>query len=230
MRVHCFQHESFEGLAALESWFLSKGFEITYTKFFETPELPCSDYIDFLVIMGGSMSVNDEDAFPWLIKEKEFVRDCIKSGKPVIGICLGSQMIASALGARVYPNTLKEIGWFPVRRIKGVDSPLFSDMPEELTVFHWHGETFDLPAGAVCIAESAACKHQIFQYGEKTVAFQCHFETTKESLAGISTECADELISSPFIQNAEKMKELEPTYCPEMHKVLYSVLDKLLEG
>jgi GMP synthase-like glutamine amidotransferase len=229
MRAHCFQHEPFEGLAALEPWFLSKGFKITYTKFFESEEIPSADDIDFLIIMGGGMSVNDEKDFLWLIKEKAFVREFINTGKPVIGICLGSQMIAAALGARVYRNSEKEIGWFPITKVKGVNSAIFADMPQELTVFHWHGETFDLPVGAIHIAESEVCKHQIFQYGKKTIAFQCHFETTPESLAGISSECASELIDAPFIQSAEKMKTLASKYCPAMQKVLFSLLDKLME-
>lgn len=229
MRAHCLQHESFEGLAALEPWFLAKEFVITYTKFFESADFPSVKDIDFLIIMGGGMSVNDEAAFPWLVKEKAFVREFIHTGKPVVGICLGSQIIAAALGARVYRNNVKEIGWFPITKVKGGNFAIFADMPQELTVFHWHGETFDLPDGAVHIAESSVCKHQIFQYGEKTIAFQCHFETTPESLAGISSECASELIDAPFIQSAEKMKSLASKYCPSMQKVLFSVLEKLIK-
>jgi GMP synthase-like glutamine amidotransferase len=228
MRAHCFQHEFFEGLAALEPWFLSKGFAITYTKFFESDAIPSIEEVDFLVIMGGSMSVNDEDRFPWLKKEKAFVRDFVKSGKPVVGICLGSQMIASALGANVYPNKEKEIGWFPIEKSGKSVPPLFDAMPSQLTVFHWHGETFDLPSGAVRIAESAACRNQIFMYGEKTVAFQCHFETTEESLESISSECSNELVGGAYIQSAFTMKELAAGYIPEMQKVLYSILDRLV--
>src|SRR5512146_2680826 len=100
MKAHCLQHEPFEGMAAIENWLKKKGFSITFTYFFDSGELPGIDQVDWLIIMGGSMSVNDEKEFPWLVKEKEFVRKCIEAGKTVIGICLGSQLIANALGAK----------------------------------------------------------------------------------------------------------------------------------
>src|SRR5690606_1983497 len=101
--------------------------------------------------MGGPMSVNDEHALPWLIDEKQFVRQMIASGKPVLGICLGAQMIASAMGAAVYPSTQAEIGWFPLYRDAGLPGAVFP-FPPTCTVLHWHGETFDLPSGAIHLA------------------------------------------------------------------------------
>ena len=103
MRAHCFQHEPFEGMAAIETWLNKNNFEITYTYFFESDQIPSVLDIDWLILMGGSMSVNDEKEFPWLVKEKEFVRQCIKQGKIVIGICLGAQMIANSLGGPPQP-------------------------------------------------------------------------------------------------------------------------------
>jgi len=114
MRAHWFQHVSFEGLGSIELWLDSNGYEVTFTRFFESADLPDPDAIDLLVVMGGPMSVNDEDQFPWFVSEKRFIREIIESGKPVLGICLGAQLIANALGANVYPNPVKEIGWFPI--------------------------------------------------------------------------------------------------------------------
>jgi GMP synthase-like glutamine amidotransferase len=236
MKAHCLQHETFEDMAAVETWLLQKGFHISTTRLFESDELPVLHDIDWLIIMGGSMSVNDDALYPWIAAERKFVRECIDAGKTVIGICLGSQMIASSLGAKVYPNDCKEIGWFPMYKNKQAVSTLFAALPDELTVFHWHGETYDLPNQAVRIAGSDACLHQIFQYGKKTVGFQCHLETTAASLASLSTACQNEISESRalggekarFIQTSEEMKNLEPEYSRAMHDVLYAVLEAML--
>ncbi len=145
MRAHYFQHVPFEGLGSIEPGLKKSGFEITGTRFFESAELPEINEIDLLIVMGGPMSVNDEDQFPWLAAEKKFINEAIHSGKPVLGICLGAQLIANALGARVYPNKVKEIGWFPIYGIAANDRSCFS-FPPKVDAFHWHGATFDLPA------------------------------------------------------------------------------------
>ena len=101
MRAHFLQHVPFEGLGSIESWLHANGYQISATRLFDSEALPSLDEIDLLIAMGGPMSVNDEQEYPWLTTEKEFVRDAIHSGKPVLGICLGAQLIAAALGARV---------------------------------------------------------------------------------------------------------------------------------
>ncbi len=115
MKVHVLQHVPFEGLGSIDPWLASRGAEVAYTRFFQNDPLPSPGSMDLLVVMGGPMSVNDEGELAWLAPEKRFVRDAVESGVPVLGICLGAQLIASALGACVYPNRVKEIGWFPFR-------------------------------------------------------------------------------------------------------------------
>jgi GMP synthase-like glutamine amidotransferase len=148
------------------------------------------------------MSVNDEDEYSWLSGEKRLARDVINAGKPVLGICLGAQLIASALGARVYRNTEKEIGWFPVEGLISEDPVVFR-FPPSTRAFHWHGETFDLPVGASRIARSAACENQAFRLGDSTLGLQFHLETTRESARSLVENCRDELKSSRFIQSEE---------------------------
>ena len=204
MRAHYFQHVPFEGLGTIHHWLKSHEYQITRTRFFESQELPDPREIDFLIIMGGPMSVNDEAKFPWLSLEKNFVRELIRAGKPVLGICLGAQLIANAIGAKVFPNAVKEIGWFPIQSCEGVGEKAFQ-FPQTKRVFHWHGETFDMPTGAIRLARSLACENQAFQIGRRVIGLQFHLETTPESAREMVSHCGDELIPGRFVQSGEEI-------------------------
>lgn len=225
MRAHYFQHVPFEGLGSIEPWLIQHSFEITSTRFYEAAELPEIKDIDMLIVMGGPMSVNDEEKFPWLVAEKQFIGDAIAKNKPVLGICLGAQLIASALGAKVYPNKVKEIGWFPVHGIPLSDKSVFC-FPPSMEVFHWHGETFDLPAaGAIRLAKSDACVNQAFQYGKSVIGLQFHLETTPEAARNIVFNCRDELVvNAPYIQKDEKILSVGS----ETFKSINHLMDKVL--
>ena len=138
MRAHYLQHVPFEGLGSIESWLQTAGYTITSSQLYQSDDLPNPQDIDMLIVMGGPMSINDEQDYPWLVTEKRFIKQVIDLGKPVLGICLGAQLIASVLGARVYPNAEKEIGWFPVNRVGTSQDSVFL-FPEEMPAFHWHG-------------------------------------------------------------------------------------------
>lgn len=231
MKAHCFQHEPFEEMAAIETWLIKNKFSISYTKLYElNHQMPSTDNIDWIILMGGGMSVNDEQELPWLIAEKEFIRNCINNGKVVIGVCLGSQLIANALGTKVYRNNQKEIGWFPVQKAKNIKSDIFKNLPNDITVFHWHGETFDLPEGAELIASSEACKNQIFVINNNIVGFQCHLETTAASLNSLSENCRAELTTANFIQSEEVMIRDVNKYAANMHEALFEILDEILKS
>jgi GMP synthase-like glutamine amidotransferase len=227
MHAHCFQHVSFEGMGAIEPWLIQKGFTISYTSFFENQVLPDIRTIDCLIVMGGPMSVNDEEQYPWLVAEKQFIRDCIAQRKAVIGICLGAQLIASAMGSKIYRNEVKEIGWFPVIRKITNNFTQAVQFPERITVFHWHGETFDLPEGATLIASSEQCRNQIFMLGSKVIGFQCHLETTDLSLNALIENCANEIIPAPYIQTADEMRKQYNVHGNKMREVLYGVLEEI---
>ena len=145
MNVHVLQHVPFEGIGSIESWLAARDAQIRYTRFYESATLPDLMEIDLVIAMGRPMSVNDEATISWLMPEKQFIRDAIASGIPVLGVCLGAQLIASALGAHVYRNHQKEIGWFEIESVSGAEDVF--RFPPKTVVFHWHGETFDLPAG-----------------------------------------------------------------------------------
>jgi len=200
MRTHYLQHVPFEGLGSIEPWLRAAGDVISHTPLFESARLPHPDEVDLLVVMGGPMSVNDEAEFPWLAQEKRFVRNCIEAGKPVLGVCLGAQLIASAMGARVQRNRVKEIGWFAVQAVPGIDASCFR-FPPSLEVFHWHGETFDLPPGAVRIATSPGCENQAFQLGRSVIGLQFHLETTPEAARAIVSHCRAELLPAQYVQS-----------------------------
>jgi GMP synthase-like glutamine amidotransferase len=197
--AHCFQHVPFEGLGSIGPWLYTNGYTVTTTRFFAGEPLPRLDDVDLLIVMGGPMSVNDERDLSWLVDEKRFVREAVGAGKPVLGICLGAQLIASAMGARVYPNRVKEIGWLSVFGVPS-DSPSVFRFPPVADVFHWHGETFDLPPGAVRLARSEHCENQAFQLGRRTLGLQFHLETTRDSACALVEHCRSELVPSATVQ------------------------------
>ena len=206
MRVHYLQHEPFEGLGSMEAWFCSRGAALSATHLYRGEGLPAPAAFDWLVIMGGGMSVNDEASLPWLVAEKELVRRAIAEGKRVLGVCLGAQMIASALGAKVYRNRVKEVGWWPLKRAAGAAThPLGAVLPDGAEVFHWHGEVFDLPTGAVRLASSEASANQAMAVGGRVLGLQFHLETTEESARELIAGSAGDLAPGPFVQTAEAM-------------------------
>jgi len=213
----------------MEAMLHSRGHRISSSRLFESPQLPELSDFDALVAMGGSMSVNDEAEFPWLAREKRLIRQAVDAGRPVLGVCLGAQLMASSLGARVYPNAEREIGWFPVRGIALSDSALFA-FPPSLMAFHWHGETFDLPPGAAHLASSEACANQAFQFGRRAIGLQFHLETTSESARALVENCADELTPGPFVQDAQAILSSGASAYEGMAMLLERLLDYLFDG
>jgi GMP synthase-like glutamine amidotransferase len=203
MKIAALFHVSFEKLGLIEDWILAKGYSLAEYHLYTDPHLPLIHEFDMLIVMGGPMSVNDEKQFPWLAPEKELIRRCRESGKPVLGICLGAQLIASAMGNRVFPGTHKEIGWFPVTFSQGDDARIiFPGLPPETKVFHWHGDTFELPEGAVLLGSSSVTPVQAFIADEKLLALQFHLEIKPENISLMINHAGDELVAAPYIQDA----------------------------
>jgi len=227
MRVHYLQHVPFEGLGNMENYFLDRGYQLNSTQLYSEDNFPSLDDFDWLIIMGGPMGVYDEAKYPWLKKEKKFIHDVISSGKVVLGVCLGAQLIANVLGAKVYKNRFREIGWFPITRTEeATKSILGTALPETLEVFHWHGDTFDIPEGGSLLASSEACRNQAFIIENRIVAFQFHLETTMESARRLINECRDELDGSKYVQSEEDMLS-SPSRFIRINKVMESVLQEL---
>jgi GMP synthase (glutamine-hydrolysing) len=179
--------------------------------------------------MGGPMNVDDEEQFPWLADEKKFIRQVIDNGKTVLGICLGSQLVSSALGARVYRNREKEIGWFDIELTPVAQlGKLFFGMGGRIKVFHWHGDTFDLPENAIYLAYSEACKNQAYIYKDKVLALQFHLEPTWDSLLEMTERGRNELMAGKYIQTEKEL--LKNKNLIESNKeILFTILNRLTE-
>ncbi len=228
MRAHFFQHVPFEGLGSIGPWLESRGASVTGTRFFEEWTLPPVNEVDLLIVMGGPMSVNDESVYPWLSDEKRFIKEAIAGGKAVLGVCLGAQLIANAMGARVYPNAEKEIGWFPIHSVAIPGVKAAFQFPKESVVFHWHGETFDLPAGAIRLARSDACENQAFQLGRNAIGLQFHLETTPEAAKDLVGQCRHELVPAKFIQSEEAILSAASERYTAINVLMSDILSFLL--
>lgn len=172
------QHVPHEILGTLNPLLKRAGFRIRYVNFGRHPDAdPSLDGYDGLVVLGGPMSAYDDHRFPFLVTEMKLIEDAMKRNLPVLGICLGAQLIAKTLGARVYPNHVTEIGWYNVCVSEhSPKDPLFTEFRETETIFQWHRDTFDIPHTAVHLASSATCGNQAFRYTASVYAFQFHLE------------------------------------------------------
>ncbi|HXS56426.1 MAG TPA: type 1 glutamine amidotransferase [Hanamia sp.] len=227
LRIHYLQHVSFEGLGNIEEWATVHGHKLSVTKLYMDAVLPTPDSFDWLIIMGGPMSVYDEQKYSWLIAEKQFIKQAIAANKTVIGICLGSQLLAEALGAKVYPNEQKEIGWFPIEFTSDASShSLFSNIKIPKTVFHWHGDTFDLPPNAIHLAHSKACKNQAFLFNKKVLGLQFHLEMSEIALRTMIENGRSELIEAKYIQS-EAMILSQKQFIEPNRKILFSILNTM---
>jgi len=207
-RVQVFQHVPFEGLGSMESVFREAGASVNHTHWFQGETSSAPDAFDMLVIMGGPMGTYDEEKFPWLKQEKDAIKRAPEAGRPVLGICLGSQLLAEVLGGQVTRNGHKEIGWFPVEKVsEGSASWVSKIFPERFNTFHWHGDTFSIPSGARLLFQSEGCAHQGFVWNEQAVGLQFHPEILPEVISSW-IENGDEEVQAGgrYVQTPEKMR------------------------
>lgn len=231
MLIHVLQHVAHEGPGLLADWAAARGHTLRLHPAFTAPHaLPWLAAGEGLVLLGGPMSVHDEAELPWLRAEKAFLQAALAAGRPVLGICLGAQLLAEALGAQVQAGPELEIGWFPVqltaeaRQLLRLPSPA----PTELTVLHWHGETFSLPPGAVPLGASAACANQGFSWRAQAVGVQFHPEINADSLAQMLRHEGHELAGGGrFVQTAEELTAGLAAHGAGARAWLFGLLDGL---
>lgn len=244
LRIHALLHVDFEDLGYIAEWAQAQGHSVSYTRFYEGDALPLQDSFDWLIIMGGPMSIHDEAAFPWLAGEKRFIQHSIDHGKHVLGFCLGSQLIAHCLGAVVQPSGVKEIGWLPIQlTAAGTAHCLLADLPKQaFTVFHWHGDGFAHPKDAVIIAASTDWAQQGFIYqtarhaalGTWVMGWQCHFEVTQASMTGMLTHGDTEITQEhdrypQSVQPADEIAALGAEHIAANNRWLASMLARMAE-
>jgi GMP synthase-like glutamine amidotransferase len=228
MRIHYVQHVPFEGPASIGQWAEDRGHHLASTRVYEKPDFPGMDLFDWLVIMGGPMGVYDELQYSWLAAEKEFIRKSIRGGKVVIGICLGAQLISEVLGATVFKNRFKEIGWFPVELTPAAaGSKVFNFLPERFAAFHWHGDTFTLPIGAIHLARSQGCENQAFLYDDRVLGLQFHLESTPQSVKDLADNCRNEIVSDTYIQPIEEILSPSRDRFIRINEAMFGILDRL---
>jgi GMP synthase (glutamine-hydrolysing) len=195
MRALVLQHISVEGPGSLAPLLRARGWELETVALYAGDQLPALPRTyQAIIVMGGPMGVYDEDAYPFLRAEHDFLQRAIAQGVPLLGICLGAELLAKALGARVYRNPRKEIGWYTVDLTSaGLADPLFAGVGSPVQVFEWHGDAFDLPVGATHLASSADCVHQVFRYRERVYGLLFHLELTPEIIRSWIEAFHDEL-------------------------------------
>ena len=231
MKVIFLQHVHFETPGAIEDYLKKRRLQYKTVRFFETGwNLPSLDDFDVVVVMGGPMNIYEYDKFPWLKDEKEFLRGSIDKGKRILGICLGAQLLADVLGAKIFKNKFKEIGWFEVFLTgDGKRSKFFKDFPERFMAFHWHGDTFEIPTGAKRLAESEGAKNQAFEYDNRVVGLQFHLETTPELAGNLLQFSGDDLTGGgKFVNSPDEIKK--SPYFSSLNKLLNRFLDNFLIG
>ncbi len=227
MNVHYLQHIEAETPGSIIDWAGSKHHLVKGTKLYKPFRFPSVDDFDWLFVMGGPMGVYEEKRFPWLKEEKLFIEETIKAGKTVIGICLGSQLIAEVLGSKVYQGLLKEIGWYSVHLTdEAQKSPFFNQFEQTETVFHWHGDTYDLPTGTTHLAGNQVYDSQAFSYDDRVFGFQFHLEFTPKIIKSLIEIDPPEFTHGPYVQT-EKDILSHPELTVRNKQLLISFLDSV---
>ena len=226
MRVLCIRHVPYEGPGSIALWAKRRGHAFVEARAVAT--LPELGSFDMLVVLGGPMGARDDDAYPWLPAERAFIARAVEEGKLVLGICLGAQLLAAALGGRTFRNPESEIGWYPVSTTgAGRQSRVFAGWPTSFLAGHWHSDTFEPPEGTPIAFMSEACMRQAFEMnGGRVVALQFHLEWTEHALTRLVEECGAELVPAAHVQTAERMIA-HPELLTETRDLLFELLDRM---
>jgi len=229
MKIHSLQHVDYEGPACIPAWAMARGYDFATTRLDLDERFPALEDFDLLVVLGGPMSVYRDDKWPWLNRERSMIKRAIDARKVVLGICLGAQLIAAELGGDVIANHTREIGWFDIEMTGNADQSLIADiLPDRLRAFHWHGDRYIRPPGAVRLAFSNACEEQAFQYGDHVLGLQFHLEVTPGWVEMLATRDADQLVAGDSIQSREQMLSPVEDFA-RANDFMMQILDRLVD-
>ncbi len=220
-KIWVMQHHPVENLGSIADALEGAALAWQYVRSFEGQPVPKDmKGAGGLILMGGPQGVHEAEEHPYLKAEMRLIESALKDDRPVLGVCLGSQLLAAALGAKVYKGTRREIGWYPVTLTSDAkDDRLLKGVPEQFTAFHWHGDIFDLPEDSVTLASSEISPIQAFRYRDKAYGFLCHLEVTEASILAMVREFTDEVkhaslrsaIISGIDDNAEPLAGIAET-------------------
>ncbi|WP_042355626.1 type 1 glutamine amidotransferase [Bacillus rubiinfantis] len=227
MKIHYIQNDELATLGFIDEWVKNNHHQLTATKMYANEALPLLEEFDLLIILGGRMGAYEEEKFPWLIVEKQFIRKAIDAGKKVLGICLGSQLLADVLGGKVYPHTHQEIGWSPIEKTADAARvQLFNGIPQSFAAFQFHGDTFELPPDAIRLAQSRGCLNQAFIYGDCTIGLQFHPEFTEDIISNLQKRFGPELSEGEFIQHPNDWTN-QHRLTENAKSILFTILNSL---
>lgn len=205
MRVHALQHGNIPDHVTIQEIIEDMEHEFRLSHPANGDSLPPVNDFDWLIVLGGIMDTHETEKHPWLIEEKKLIRESVDSGKIVLGICLGAQLLADSMGAVISKSEYKEIGWHGVRKTdEAKSSPVFGTFPDWFNVFQWHDYTFELPEGSILIAENDCCRNQAFEYDNgRVIGLQFHPEFNNDCIRMLATEHADKIVEGKYIQPQE---------------------------
>ena len=228
MKAIVIQHSQHEDSGHAADWLISQNVDVDHVRLYESDHrFPAHDDYDLMIICGGPMGVYDEAEYPWLIKEKAFIREALAAEKKILGLCLGGQLIAAASGASVAKNTQPEIGWFSLNTHSTDDTFQF---PPEFVVMQWHYDTFQLPQNAKLLASSAACKHQAYQIGQHAIGLQFHPEMREKEIRFLIDHFPQELKPVPGIQDYDTIAAGIEQHAAKANALLEDILGYLLQA
>lgn len=227
MRVLCVQNVWFEGPGGIADWASARGHTFEVARPFDDAAQHPGEF-DLLVVMGGPMNIYQEQEHPFLAEEKQLISLAIEDGKRVLGVCLGSQLVADVLGGKVTRGKQPEIGWYPVAlNAAGQASPVLGRLPDQFAALHWHGDTFAVPPGATLLASSTACENQAFEFDDgRVVGVQFHLETTRESLGVLVENAGTDLAQGEWVASAEEILAPDAPFAAS-RELLFTLLDGL---
>lgn len=232
MRIHLLQHIPYGFKTSIERWAREKGHAVSKTLIYANDNLPKLENFDWLIIMGGSMSIYEEVSYPWLVNEKKFIARAIENKKIVLGICLGGQLIANVLGGKIHMNVCREIGWYPVSLTEEAkESRTFRRLPDKFTPFFWHEDTFEIPEGCKRMVESEGCRNQAFECTGRVIGLQFHLESSAESVRSMipCEKCMKKIKKGGrYIQCIDEILK-KANYFKEIRNIMQILLESIEE-
>ncbi|MDX8047689.1 type 1 glutamine amidotransferase [Gracilibacillus sp. S3-1-1] len=228
MNIHVIQNDPIVGPGYIKEWAEDNHHVLTITNGNKLHTYPNLADFDLLIVLGGRMAAYEEANYPWLADEKKWLQTVIENQKYVLGICLGAQLIADAMGGKARKHTHQEIGWWNIDfRDEAKSHPLLAEFPKQLAFYQFHGDTFSLPEEAIAVAENEACSNQAFVIGNHVLAVQFHPEMNVEIVASFIDQYGASLTEQQFVQNVNEM--LNNDHFQTSKSYMYQILHNFAE-